>query len=205
MTNSPVRKDSLLNRKVMDGPVVPWTVADLFKSSPRLYMAYHTMGSGFDFFTPLGTMIGGGLYAAGWRPYPTALSMMGTSGLVAGGVGMACGLAALANSARKGEANTPIPWNDECIQMRVNGLSNNFVVRVMDLSVWSGLGVAAGLLVYKGGGSSAAAAFGGSFSKGALGTLQLLSLGAAAGSLSGMACVTVAKRKEKKELDIMDE
>jgi hypothetical protein len=191
------RKHSLLNRKTMDGPTVPWTVADLFKANPRWFMAYHTMGAGYDFLTPIGTLLGGGLYTAGWRPYPSVLAMMGTSGLVAGGAGMMLGMAALANTARKGEDNTPLPWNDECIQMRVNGLSHNFMVRVMDLSVWSGLGVAAGVLMFKGG----PAAFGSLFSKGTLGTMQLLSLGAAAGGLSGIACVAVTKRKEIQELD----
>jgi hypothetical protein len=126
--------------------------------------------------------------------------MMGTSGLVAGGVGAACGLALVANAARKGESNAPLPWNDECIQMRVDGLSHNFAVRVMDLSAWSGLGVAAGLLLLK-----SPAAFAPAFSPGALGTLQFLTLGAAAGSLGGIACVSVAKRRINKELDSMDE
>jgi hypothetical protein len=197
-----IRKDSLLRPKVMDGPRVPWTVADLFRFNDKMFMIYHAAGSGYDFMTPVGTLVGGALYMGGYRPYPTALSMMGTSGLVAGGVGMACGLALLANTARKGEANSPVPWNDENVQMRVNGLSQNFVVRVMDLSVWGGLGVAAGILLLKGGGGTRAFA---SLSPGTLGTLQFLSLGAAAGGLSGIACVSLAKRKEKKELEIMDE
>jgi hypothetical protein len=201
--SAPARKDSLLNRKVMDGPVVPWTVADLFRSNPNLYMAYHTAGSGFDFMVPVGTLVGGGLYAIGaYKPFPTALSSMAAAGLYAGGFGAAMGLGLLANAARRGEQNQPLPWNEDTIQMRVNGLSHNFAVRVMDLSVWSGVGVAAGVLLLKGGPAAFSSA---AFGRGAFGALQILSLGAAAGGLSGIACVSVAKRKEKAELDKMDD
>jgi hypothetical protein len=187
----------------MDGPVVPWTVADLFKANPKLAMAYHTAGAGLDFMVPVGTIVGGGLYALGaYKPYPTALSSMAAAGLYAGGFGAAMGLGLLANTARKGEENQPLPWNDDTIQMRVNGLSHNFAVRVMDLSVWSGVGVAAGVLMLKGGPSAFSSA---AFGRGAFGALQILSLGAAAGGLSGLACVSVAKRREKAELDKMDD
>ena len=187
----------------MDGPAVGWTPFDLLKSAkdPRIPLTYHVMGAGYDFLTPVGAILGGGLYTTGlWRPLPSVLTMMGTSGLVAGGMGSVLGLAGMAAAARKGEANTTtLPWNEDGIQTRVNGLSHNFMVRVLDVSVWSGIGLAAGLLLFKGGPTALG------LSKGTLGTFQALSLGSSVGSLSGMACIFATKRQERKELEGDDE
>jgi hypothetical protein len=132
--------------KFMDGPIVHWTVADLFKSDKKTFMKYHVMESGYGALTPVGTILGGIVYGVGIRPFPSALQMMGTTGLVTGVAGMILGLTRMNKVASQGESASP-PWTDDGIQNRVDGLSHNFKVRTLDLSVWSGMGLAAGALV----------------------------------------------------------
>ena len=76
-----------LDSKSIVGPVVNWTVADVFKSDPRKFMTYHVMSAGYDLFTPVGAAVGGVLHFIRWRPFPSVLAMMGTTGLVGGGLG----------------------------------------------------------------------------------------------------------------------
>ena len=178
-------KDGLLDPKEMDGPVIKNTVADLLKSNPELFMTYHVMSTPFGLFNTVGVLLGGGLYGLGVRrpsSFPSALAMMGTAGLITGCGGMLLGLGGLAKTVQKGEAATP-PWNADGIQQRIDGLSHNFKVRVLDLSVWSGMGLAVGALVLSGGPSKL------KLSGGALGALQALSLGSALGGLGAFGCI----------------
>lgn len=170
----------------MDGPVIKNTVADLLKSNPELFMTYHVMCTPFVLFNTVGVLLGGGLYGIiGLRhsALPSALATMGTAGLVTGCGGMLLGLGALAATSKKGEAASP-PWNENGIQQRVDGLSHNFKVRVLDVSVWSGMGLAVGALLLAGGHPAKL-----KLSGGTLGVLQALSLGSAIGSLGAFGCI----------------
>ena len=104
-------ENNLLDPKSMDGPLMKWAPADVFKSDPRTFMTYHVMSAGYDAFTPLGCAVGGILYGMRWRPFPSALSMMGTVGLVAGCTGMLVGLGGMQKKAKMGDGASP-PWND---------------------------------------------------------------------------------------------
>lgn len=174
--------DNLLDPKAMDGPVIKNTVADLFKSNAKSAVIYHVMSTPFAVFNTIGVPLGGGLYGLGFRPFSSALAMMGTTGLVAGCGGMLLGLAGMSAIAAKGEAASP-PWTDDGIQQRVDGLSHNFKVRVLDMSVWGGVGLAAGALVLAGGPSKLV------LSGGTLGVMQALSLGSAIGGLGAFGCI----------------
>jgi hypothetical protein len=132
------------------------------------------------------------LYGLGWRRFPSIFAAMGSAGLVAGGVGVLMGLGGMQNKAKKGEKASP-PWNEEGIQQRVDGLSHNFNVRVIDLSVWSGIGLAAGALVVAGGPSRM------KLSPGALGAMQAVSLGSALGSLGAIGCIFSTRPKEDED------
>lgn len=184
--------------KYMDGPIVHWTVADLFKSDKKTFMKYHVMESGYGALTPVGTILGGIIYGVGVRPFPSALQMMGTTGLVTGVAGMILGLTRMNKVAAQGE-NAPLPWTDDGIQNRVDGLSHNFKVRILDLSVWSGMGIAAGALVLAGGPVKLG------LSKGVGGILQALSLGTAVGSLSAFGCIYSTIPKIDKDDDDDDD
>lgn len=171
-----------MDPKSMDGPVVKYTVNDLFKNNPKLFITYHAMTTPLVLFNTVGVVVGGGLYGLGLRPYSSALSMMGTTGSIAGCGGMLLGLAALTSIAQNGEAASP-PWNDDCVQMRVDGLSHNFKVRVWDVSLWSGMGLATGALLLAGGPAKL------KLSGGTLGVVQALSLGSAVGSLGALVSI----------------
>jgi hypothetical protein len=170
---------NLLDPKAMDGPVIKFTMADLLKSNPPVFIGYHVMMTPFGIFNTAGVLLGGALYGAGVRRLPSALAMMGTTGIVTGTAGMALGLSALVSTAQKGEGAEP-PWNADGIEQRVNGLSHNYKVRALDLGVWCGSILALGtLLVNKG-----AAPPSWKLSAGRLGLLQSLSLG----SFVGVSC-----------------
>jgi len=68
--------------------------------------------------------------------------------------------------------------------MRLDGLSHNFKVRVLDLSVWMGVAISGVVVATVPGGPTALG-----LSKGSLGVFQALSLGSTLGSLSAMACI----------------
>jgi len=157
-------------------------------------MTYHVMSAGYDAFTPVGATVGGILYGIRWRPFPSVLAMMGTGGLIGGSLGMVLGLTTMQKKARQGESASP-PWNDEGIQQRVDGLSHNFKVRVLDLSAWAGVGVAAGAMVLAGGPKKF------KFSPGILGVMQGLSLGSALGSLGAIGCIFSTRPKFDEDED----
>jgi hypothetical protein len=168
-------------------PKVGWTVADLFPGQ-RPFLAYHVAGAGYDLLTPVGVAIGGVLHASKlYQPYATMWQTAGTAGLIGGTVGMVLGTTRLAVTAVKGENASP-PWDEEGIQKRVDGLHDNFKVRVMDKSVWMGMGAAAAAMYVAGGPQKCG------LSPGYLGIAQGLSLGSAMGSVSATACWACTKK-----------
>ena len=188
------KKEGLLDPRTMDGPVVTTTVADWFQENARVAVTYHVVSAGFASLTPIGAAVGGALWYSGlYKPFPTALPMLGTAGLVAGGAGMALGYFGMRAVASQGADASPIPWTEDGIQQRVNGLSHNFKVRVLDLSLWSGMGLATGAMLFAGGPASLG------LSSGTLGVLQGLSLGAAAGTLGAIGCVIATRQIEDKD------
>ena len=186
--------NNLLDPKIMDGPKVEATVGDLFKSHPKLFLPYHAMSAGYSILTPVGSLLGGLLYytagvGSSNTTYPSSvLAVMGTSGLLAGSAGMVLGLAKLLQLASQGENASPIPFTTDGIQQRVDGLSHNFMVRILDKSVW--LGAAAGCLIVAGAGGPKKVGL----SAGAFGVLQAISLGSAVGTLSAIGCVASTKK-----------
>lgn len=173
----------------MDGPTIPWTVADLFLWSPhRQAMVYHVMVTPLAVFNPVGAFIGGavGLFR-GYRLIP----VIANGGLVGGALGMTLGLTALYNKASQGEGLKPLPWNDDGIQMRVSGLQHNYKVRTLDLSVWTGIAVATALYVAR--------------KTSPLSLLQAASLGTTVGGLSGMAFIAYTEKKIQQALNEQDE
>lgn len=182
-------KEGLLDPKLMDGPVVKWTVNDLFKSSGRAFMTYHVMGSGWDYMAPLGAVVGGLAYGIGYRPYPALQQVMGTAGLGLGCFGACAGLGLMTKTAMAGQGRTGLAWDDDGIQTRVDGLSHNFMVRIMDLSAWNGVALAAGAMAVAGGPTALG------LSSGKFGVLQGLALGSALGSVGGIACIQATKQR----------
>jgi hypothetical protein len=171
----------------MDGPTIPWTVADLFVSPPKLAMVYHVSSAGYSVFNPTGSLLGGvlalgSMARGGTGPYTPLIA---NGGLVGGALGITLGLAGLYSKARQGEALEPLPWNDDGIQMRVNGLQHNYKVRTLDLSVWTGVAVATALYAVRPKILSP------------LSLLQVVSLGSTLGSLSGMAFIANSERNAK--------
>eukprot|EP00970_Alexandrium_tamarense_P013598 scaffold3523_cov194-Alexandrium_tamarense.AAC.1 len=173
----------------MDGPQVKWTPGDVFASNPSTFMTYHVMTAGYDAFTPLGAAAGAALYGLRFRSLPSVYAMMGFTGLIAGGIGMAVGLGGMQQKAQLGEKASP-PWNEEGIQQRVDGISHNFKVRVLDLSVWSGAGLGLVTAIVAGGPTRLR------LSSGVLGVLQAVSLGSALGSLSAFGCIYATAPKD---------
>lgn len=164
------------------------TLGDLFKSHPKFFLTYHVLDAGYDVLTPLGVALGGAaFYGLGYKPYPTALATMGTAGIIGGSTGMLLGCTRLIGTAIKGDKASP-PWNDQGIQQRVDGLSHNFNIRVLENSVWGGVGVAAACMYAAGGPQKLG------LSPGVLGVVQGLSLGSAAGSVSGFTCIACNRK-----------
>jgi hypothetical protein len=119
-------------------------------------------------------------------------SFAANGGLVGGALGISLGLAGLYGKASQGEALQPLPWNDDGIQTRVDGLAHNYIARTLDLSVWTGVAVAAALY------ASAKSPL-------KLSLMQTLSLGSVLGSLTGIAFIGVTENRIQKALDADDE
>lgn len=184
------QKQALL-RKKMDGPTVPWTVGDavLRVGGNNVFMTYHAAVTPWALATPVGCVLG----AAGWylsgisssKKPSSLLSSMATTGMILGGVGMTVGLTRRTILAVQGDqAKAKIPWTAEGIQQRVDGLSHNFKVRILDVSAWNGV-TAGALALAVAGGSPAALGL----APGAWGLAQVLTLASSVGSLSGIACI----------------
>jgi hypothetical protein len=205
MSSSDTKKVGLLDPKTMDGPVVRATVQDLLQSYPYLSLTYHCATTGSFLLNTVGVAIGAGLYGCGIHRLPLLAAapswaaLSGTTGCALGGVGMAAGLAALAGISRKGENATPIPFTNDGVQQRVDGLRHNYMVRLVDLSCWSGMGLAATALVVAGGPAKL------QLSVGTLGVMQALSLGSALGGLGAFGCLYSLRRKNQRELAAEDE
>ena len=186
MMSSPAvteQKQALL-RKKMDGPVIPWTIGDTVQqvAGNRVFITYHAVITPWALATPVGCAVGAGLYAT--KLSSSFLQSMATTGLIFGGLGVTVGMALRTRLAMQGEkATAKIPWNDEGIQQRVDGLSHNFKVRVLDLSAWNGLAAATASLVVLGGPVPMGLA------SGTWGVVQALTLGSSLGSLGGISCI----------------
>ncbi|KAG7362713.1 hypothetical protein IV203_026073 [Nitzschia inconspicua] len=140
------------NKKIlstsMDGPSVSFAPNDLLKFNNNLFLLYHVMGSGYDYLTPIGCIIGG--LALPMIPKfkdLTRLQAAGTGAIYAGGAGMGLGFLALMNARSKKEPK--FPFDEAGMQNRVDGLTNNYRVRCMDLGVWLGVIAAGATLAYK--------------------------------------------------------
>jgi hypothetical protein len=170
----------------MDGPTIKWTVADSTKVNNKLFMTYHVMSSGYDFLTPLGCLFGAvGLPSTSKFSNLSRLQAAGTGGLIAGGTGMAMGLLAMTMTAYAKEPR--YPWDEDGIQMRVDGISRNYFVRSMDLGVCLGIAAAGASLAYAGGPATLG------LSAGTFGRLQAVALGSAMGSVGASIYVNATK------------
>lgn len=169
----------------MDGPTVPWTVGDLFMWNKRVFMFYHVTTHGYNYLTPIGCLVGAALPLTSKFSAVPRLQCMGNGGLVGGAAGAMLGLALMRKIANSESAKTP--WDDEGIQQRVDGLSHNYMVRSMDLGVWAGIVGAGAALVYAGGPTKLGLA------KGALGSMQAVSLGSLAAWAGTMGIIMATK------------
>jgi hypothetical protein len=206
-SSTPVERTGLLDPTLMDGPRIPFTVHDFFHGNPKLFITYHVVTTSFFLFSTMGSVVGAGLYGLGLRTIPARLItpaviasststlavITSTTGLAFGCLGMVLGVAKFSQIIRKGENATPIPYNDEGVQRRVNGLSHNFMVRVVDLSCWSGMGIAATALLIAGGPSKL------KLCAGTLGVVQALILGSTLGGLGAFCCLYTIPLKDKAE------
>jgi hypothetical protein len=170
----------------MDGPSVPFAPNDLLKFNNNLFLVYHVMGSGYDYMTPLGCLIG----SVAFPLIPkfkdlTRLQAAGTGAICAGGAGMGLGFLAMLNARSKKEPK--FPFDEAGMQNRVDGLTHNYRVRCMDLGVWMGVLAAGATLAYKGGPTPLG------LSPGTLGQLQAIGLGSAAASILTNVYISVTK------------
>ena len=202
--SKPSARTGLIDPKIMDGPTVLFTVHDALRNYPKLFITYHAINTPFCIFNTMGNVIGAGLYGLGLRTIlvrlisPSLITSStsklavttSTMGLAFGCLGMALGVGALSRVILKGENATPIPYNDEGVQQRVNGLSHNFMVRIIDLSCWSGMGLSATALIVAGGPSKL------KLCAGSLGVAQALSLGSALGGIGAFGCLYSLRMKD---------
>lgn len=184
-------EEALLDAKTMDGPTVNWAPNDVFKSNPKAFMTYHVMQSGYSYLTPVGVVLGGLITKTPLKkmafPRMTPTQVSGTVGFAAGLAGMALGCTLMY---RISTAEKPkLPWNDEGIQTRVDGLSHNFQVRTLDRGVTGAAVSTGGLMLAMGGPTSLG------LSAGALGVAQGLALGSGLGSLGSVWYIAVNKKK----------
>ena len=186
------KEGDLEDPKNVDGPVMPFCVHDFLVSYPKLFMVHHALETPFQVFNMAGTLLGGVFYGVFRRPatFPSALAMMGTSGLVLGCCGSMLGLAKLCSIVAQGENNAPIPWNDDGIQQRVDGIRHNFKVRVLDTSSWGGIVLGGAALAVAAGGPTKLR-----LSPGLLGVCQALCLGSAFGTMGAFGCIASLHNK----------
>ena len=106
--------ESIMDAKTMDGPTMKWAPNDLLRSNPRAFMTYHVMMSGYDYLTPLGVLIGGGIGLTPLKkrifPRMTAVQAAGTVGFGAGLAGMCLGYGLMYKISTAKEPK--LPWND---------------------------------------------------------------------------------------------
>jgi hypothetical protein len=180
-------KQKILASSSMDGPSVPFAPNDLLKFNSNLFLLYHVMGSGYDYLTPLGCIIGSVAIPALVPKFKdlTRLQAAGTGAIWAGGAGMSLGLLGLISARYAKEPR--FPWDKAGIQNRVDGLSHNYIVRSMDLGVWLGVVAAAATLAYKGGPTELG------LSAGPLGKWQAIGLGSAAASVLSIGFISLTK------------
>ena len=181
----------LLDPKTMDGPVVRWAPNDMFHDHPRTFLTYHVMQSGYAYLTPVGATVGGLVVGmtplrTKWFPQKSALQLAGTAGFGAGLAGCMLGFGLIKSMEASGKGR--LPFDDDGITMRRDGLSHNFMVRVMDLGTLGGL--ITGGLVLLGGPTSIG------LSSGALGAAQAFGLAGTIGSLASFACIAVNKKEK---------
>jgi hypothetical protein len=170
----------------MDGPYIPYAPADAFLGFNKPYMVYHSAQSGFSFISPIGAVLGAILPAV-TKTRVTRIQSMALGSLIAGGAGCLLGLGLLAKKASDGE-NQKLPWNDEGIQQRIDGLSYNYHVRAVD--VGSAAGAGAGLF--------ARLAF---IPPTALSGVQAMALGVVLGSVGANIHVALQKRSENDKME----
>ena len=171
----------------MDGPYCKYTANDIFGFNSKLYLTYHVMGAGYDFLSPVGCLVGGVAlpYFSRFKDL-TRLQAVGTGGIIGGTVGMTCGLLLLGGMSQS--KNPKIPFDDDGIDTRVNGLKYNYSVRTLDLGVWLGILGAGGALAYN---QMDPTKLG--LSTGTLGKLQAVGLASGAASVLTNAFIAMTK------------
>ena len=170
----------------MDGPSISWTVNDLFKFDNRTFLLYHCMSSGFDVLTPIGGILGAfALPRTSKFSNLTRLQAAGTGSAIAGGLGLSLGALALVGVAYS--KDPPLPFDDDGIQTRVDGLSHNYGVRARDLGVWIASAAAGGAMLAAGGPVRLG------LSPGTMGIIQVLALGSMTGSIASSVVVALTK------------
>ena len=174
----------------MDGPSIRWAVMDTVAQSPSQAMVYHVVNAGYGVGNPVGSLVGGIVALAMLRGRKGSyLTYISNGGLIGGALGMTFGLSGLYAQSLRGEACEPLPWNEDGIQMRVNGLRHNYKVRLLDNSVWFGLGLGASMFLL------------GNKRFPSLSFLQWLSLGSTLGSFSGFALIANSERNIRNMLE----
>jgi hypothetical protein len=197
----------------MGPPVVDWAPAYIFLNFPGASptvqhgtaVTYHSLTAGHHVLAPLGAAVGcacglallassqgtgsSGNNNSGWTE--GLLRAAGSSAFGAGCVGTVLGAykqSKIVWGADRRESD-PSPWTDDCIKQRAEALSANFPVRVMDLSVFAGTGLALGVILCKGGPSRVG------LSPGIWGAVQTIGLGTTVGSLSAMGCIYANRQR----------
>ena len=173
----------------MDGPYVPYAPADAFSGSSIPYLTYHVAQAGFSFISPIGAVIGA-IVPSIAKTRVTRIQSIALGSLIAGGAGALLGVGGLVRTAYSD--SNKVPWNDEGIQQRVDGLSYNYHVRAVDMG--SAIGAGVGLF--------ARTAF---IPPTALSVPQAMALGVVLGSIGANGFVLQQKRSEAKEFEQDDE
>lgn len=164
----------------VQGPNIPWTIADLFANPPGLAVFYQSAGTPYDVGTPLGTVLGAALQPIVFSS-SSLIQTAANGGLVCGFAGIAFGIVRYAVIARAA--------SDSDMQIRRDEVTSNSYVRALDAGTYTGCAIGALTLAVAGGPVSLGLA------SGFLGALQGLSLGAAGGSLVTMAYIAALRQQ----------